>query len=209
MEVYANDEERLEAFQRWWKANATSILAGIAIGALAIVGWNLWQNNQQANAMQAANLYQQLLLANRENRTEAASKLSERLMQQYGSTAYSDYAGLFLAKLKVDANDLPAARKALEDILPKLQDDSLKHLARLRLTEVLLASGDVAAALNQLHATPEDRLGKFKGLYLELQGDALLAQGHTEDARKSYEKAKAQGEPSPLLSLKMNDLPAQ
>ena len=209
MEVYANDEERLEAFQRWWKANGTSIIAGIIVGALAIVGWNLWQNHQQTASMQASNLYQQLLLANRENRADAAQTLSERLIQQYDATTYSDYARLFLAKLKVDAKDLPAARKMLEDALAHLQDDHLKQVARLRLIDVLLAAGDKEAAMTQLNAMPEDKLGKFQGIYLELKGDALLASGRPEDARTVYEKAKALGETSQLLPLKLNDLPVR
>ncbi|MGI9213436.1 MAG: YfgM family protein [Methylococcaceae bacterium] len=209
MEVYANDEERVEALQRWWKENATSILAGILVGALAIVGWNLWENNRQSVNRQASNLYQQLLLANRENRGEAAIKLTERLIQQYPTTAYGDYARLFLARLKVEAKDLPAARKVLEESLAQLQDDELKRLARLRLAQVLLASGDNEAALRQLDGVSADSLGKFQGVYQELKGDVLVAAGRMEEARAAYEKAQSSGEASPLLKLKMNDLPVK
>lgn len=209
MEVYANDEERVEALQRWWKENATSILAGVLVGALAIVGWNLWENNQQSVNRQASNLYQQLLLANRENRGEAAIKLTERLIQQYPTTAYGDYARLFMARLHVEAKDWPAARKVLEESLTKLQDDDLKRLARLRLARVLLASGDNEAALRQLDGVSADSLGKFQGVYQELKGDVLAATGRIEEARAAYEKAQSFGEASPLLKLKMNDLPVK
>lgn len=209
MEVYANDEERVEALQRWWKENATSILAGVLVGALAIVGWNLWENNQQSVNRQASNLYQQLLLANRENRGEAAIKLTERLIQQYATTAYGDYARLFMARLHVEAKDWPAARKVLEESLTKLQDDDLKRLARLRLARVLLASGDNEAALRQLDGVSADSLGKFQGVYQELKGDVLAATGRIEEARAAYEKAQSFGEASPLLKLKMNDLPVK
>lgn len=209
MEVYANDEERLEALQRWWKENGTSIVAGILVGALAIAGWNLWQNNQRSVGLQASNVYQQLLLANREQRSEAAIKLSERLIQQYPATVYGDFARLFLARLRVEAGDLAAARKTLEEAMTRLQDDELRLLARLRLAQVLLALGEQDAALTQLDGVPEDKTGKFQGAYAELRGDVLVARGQPEQARAAYEKARTQGEASPLLKLKLTDLPAR
>jgi predicted negative regulator of RcsB-dependent stress response len=209
MEVYANDEERLEVLHRWWKQNGTSIIAGALVGALAIVGWNLWENNQHAVNLQASNLYQQLLLANRENRGEAAIKLSERLIQQYPSTAYGDYARLFLARLKVEAGDVQAARQALEALLSKTGDDNLKLLARLRLAQVMLALDDKEAALRQLDGVTADKAGQFQGVYQELRGDVLVASGRADEARAAYEKALALTEASPLLKLKLNDLPAR
>ncbi len=209
MEVYANDEERLEVLHRWWKENGTSIIAGALVGALAIAGWNLWQNNQRSVNLQASNLYQQLLLANRENRSDAALKLSERLIQQYPSTAYGDYARLFLARLQVEAGDLPAARQSLEQSLSKTGDEHLKLLARLRLAQVFLGLNDKAAALQQLNGVTEDKLGKFQGVYQELKGDVLVANGQPDAARTAYEKALALNEASPMLKLKLNDLPAQ
>jgi predicted negative regulator of RcsB-dependent stress response len=97
----------------------------------------------------------------------------------------------------------------LEESLTKLQDDDLKRLARLRLARVLLASGDNEAALRQLDGVSADSLGKFQGVYQELKGDVLAATGRIEEARAAYEKAQSFGEASPLLKLKMNDLPVK
>jgi predicted negative regulator of RcsB-dependent stress response len=208
MEVYLSEEERLEALQRWWKENRNSVLIGILLGIAVVIGWNLWQKNRYATAEQASNLYQQLLKAARDNQAESATKLSERLAEQYPATAYADYARLFLAKLKVEAGDLPAAKKALEDALAKAQDENIKHIARLRLGQVMLAAGEIEPALNLIVPLAPEKTGKFTGLYEELKGDLYAASNRPDPARSSYEKAKGLGEASPMLQLKLNDLPA-
>jgi predicted negative regulator of RcsB-dependent stress response len=209
METYLSEEQRLEALQRWWKENRSSIAGGVILGIVIIVGWSMWQSNQRAIAEQASNLYQQLTRAVEAKQSESAVKLGERLIEQYGSSAYAEYARLFLAKLKVEAGDLSAAKKILEEELAKSDDDNLKALARLRLGRTMLAAGEIDPALKLIEpATNNPKLGKFAGLYEELKGDLLAAANRPEDARRAYEKAKASGEASPLLELKLNDLPA-
>ena len=36
------EEEQLEAIKRWWKENGTSLIAGVAIAAAGVFGWNAW-----------------------------------------------------------------------------------------------------------------------------------------------------------------------
>jgi predicted negative regulator of RcsB-dependent stress response len=208
MEVYLTEEERLEAVQRWWKENKQSVIGGLLLGLAVIAGWKMWQGNQRATAEQASAVYQQLTLAVEARQSESAVKLGERLIQQYPSTAYAEYARLFLAKLKVDANDLPGARKMLEEELAQSRDDVLKSLARLRLGRVMLAQGEIEPALKLLESSTDKTVGKFAGLYEELRGDLLTTAKRPNDARTAYEKAKALGNLSPLLELKLNDLTA-
>ena len=103
MEVYANEEERLEALQRWWKENRSSVILGLALGIAAIAGWNMWKGSQRATSEQASQVFQQLVDATEAKKADSATKLGERLIDQYGSTAYAEYARLFLAKLKVES----------------------------------------------------------------------------------------------------------
>jgi predicted negative regulator of RcsB-dependent stress response len=208
MEHYLTEEERLEALQRWWKENKSSVFGGLILGAAVIVGWNMWQGNQRSTAEQASNLYQQMTRAAEAKQAESAAKLGERILQQYGSSAYAEYARLFLAKFKVEAGDLAGAKKMLEEELAKSSDENLKHLARLRLGRVMLAAGEIDPALKLLESVNGQKVGKFSGLYEELRGDLFVAAKRPEDARKAYEKAKELGEASPLLELKLNDLPA-
>lgn len=208
METYATDEERLEALQRWWKENKSSIFGGLLLGLAVIAGWKMWQSNQLETAEQASMVYRQLTEATQAKQTEAALKLGQRLIQQYPATAYAEYARLFVAKLKVDSGDLAGARSILEEELSHSKDDALKALARLRLGRIMLAMGDVEPALKLLGSATDQQRGKFAGLYAELQGDLLVAAKRPAEARTAYEKAREQGNLSPLLELKINDLPA-
>ena len=139
---------------------------------------------------------------------DSALKLGDRLIQEHASTTYAEYARLILAKLKVDSGDLEGARLALEEQLSKGKDDVLKSLARLRLGRVLLAKGDIEGGLKSLSGATEKTAGSFLGLYEELRGDLLVAGKRPSEARAAYMKAKELGDPSPLLELKINDLPA-
>lgn len=178
------------------------------LGVAVIIGWNMWQGNRQTTAEQASNLYQQMTQATEAKQGESAAKLGERIIQQYGSSAYAEYARLFLAKFKVEAGDFAGAKKMLEEELAKSGDENLKHLARLRLGRVMLAAGEIDPALKLLESVTDQKVGKFAGLYEELKGDLFVAAKRPGDARKAYEKAKELGEASPLLELKLNDLPA-
>ena len=88
------------------------------------------------------------------------------------------------------------------------QDPAVKDLARLRLGRVLLAKGDIDPALKLVESTTEKTVGKFAGLYEELRGDLYVAAKRPAEARAAYAKAKELGDLSPLLELKLNDLPA-
>jgi predicted negative regulator of RcsB-dependent stress response len=207
METYSSEEERLEAVQRWWKENSSSVITGLALGAAAIFGWNMWQGNKAETARQASILFQQMSQATEAKQADSATKLGERILNQYGSSAYAEYARLLLARLKAEAGDLPGARKFLEEELAKSGDEQLQHLARLRLGRVLLASGEVEPGLKLIEPYTAAKVGKFQGLYEELRGDLLVAAKRPEEARAAYLKAKEAGEPTPILDLKLNDLP--
>ena len=208
METYSTDEERLEALQRWWKENKSSVFGGLLLGMAAIGGWKMWQGNRVETAEQASLVYHQLTQATEAKQTDSAQKLGERLVQLYPQTAYADYARLFLAKFKVEAGDLDGARKTLEDTMNSSKDTAVKDLARLRLGRVLLAKGDIDPALKLLQSATEKSVGKFAGLYEELRGDLYVAAKRPAEARAAYAKAKDLGDLSPLLELKLNDLPA-
>lgn len=208
MEVYTTEEERLEAVQRWWKENSQSVTVGLLLGAAAIFGWNMWHGNREATSQQASNLYQQMVLATENKQTDSALKLGERIISQYGSTAYSGYARMLLAKINVNKGSLPEARKALEEELAKTSNEDNKHIVRLRLGRVMLASGDINGGLKLIEPYTGTQPGKFGSIYDELRGDFYAASKRPEDARAAYLKAKELGEPNPMLELKLNDLPA-
>jgi predicted negative regulator of RcsB-dependent stress response len=206
MEVYLSEEDRVEALKKWWKENARAIIFGIVLGVGVVTGWNAWKSAQKHKAEEASSLYQQLLKAVEAKQTESATKLSERLVEQYPSTIYATYGRLFTAKLKAEAGDLGAAKKSLQDLLASTKDPAIKHLARLRLGRVLLAQADSEAALKLVEPLSRETMGAFESLYEELKGDLYADLHRPKDARMAYEKAKLSGAASPLLEIKLNNL---
>jgi predicted negative regulator of RcsB-dependent stress response len=212
MDDYLSEEERVEALKKWWQANSGSVITGLAIGLAVIFGWKAWQNTQTHKAEEASGLYQQLLKAVDAKQSEPALKLSERIIEHYQGSAYATYATLFAARLKAEAGDLAGAKKALGDLLNASKDDNVRHLARLRLGQVLLALGEIDPALKLLEPLKPRDMGKYESLYEELKGDLYAAQDRGSDALAAYERAKQVGETAPLLDIKINNLavePAQ
>jgi predicted negative regulator of RcsB-dependent stress response len=206
VEEYLSDEERVEALKKWWQTNSTSILMGLAFGFAVLTGWNIWQSTQHRKAEEASGLYQQLLRSVDAKQVEPAMKLSERLIERYQGSAYATYATLFAAKLKADAGDLAAAKKALADLLAASKDGDIQHLARLRLVEVMAATGEYESALKLLEPLKPRDMGQYEALYEEQKGDLYAALDRTSEALAAYQLAKQKGQAAPLLDMKINDL---
>ncbi len=206
MEDYLTEEERLEALKRWVKENGRSVVLGVGFGAALVLGWNFWQTKQWQNAEQAGTTFQQMLTAQQNKQFDAASKLSERLIEQHGSSAYGWYGRLFAAKFKADRGELDAAKQLLKEVLAKSRDENLRLLARLRLAQVMLGVQEDEEALKLVETADAKMVAPYRALYAELKGDILLALGRHEQARTAYELARSLGEKSPLLELKIQDL---
>lgn len=205
MEVYETEEERVEALRKWWKDHGGSVLIGLAVGALVIASWNIWQRSSEQRQQQASTIYQQLLGEVNKDNIEGGNKLAERLAAQYGSSAYGVFGKLFQAKLKVDAKDLPGARKILEDLIKTAPERPLQLLARWRLARVMIAQGEYEPVIKLLSDLGPQGPGGFETAFEETKGDAYWALNRIEEARTSYERAKSKGGMSPLLEMKFRE----
>lgn len=203
MAIYETEEEQVEALKRWWKENGRSTITGVIVGIVIIVGWNIWQDYKQNQALQASALYAQLLNAQNEGNLESAEKIAERIQGQFGGTAYNDYAGLFDAKIKVQQGDLAAAQQSLEAVAKKGSDE-IAQVARLGLIRILLAKGEYEQGL-QMIAEAKYSDG-FSGAYDELKGDLYVALDRLGEARTAYQAALRSGHKSPLLQFKLDDI---
>lgn len=206
MEFYESEEQRVDALKKWWKDNSSSVVMGLALGLAVLGGWNLWQGHQKQKAEEASGLYQQLLKAVEAKQTDPAIKLAERLIEQHQGSAYAVYAALFEARLKAESGDLAGAKKILGDLLASNKDENIKHLARLRLGQVLLALGETDPALKLLEPLKSRDMGKYESQYEELKGDLYGAEQRGSEALAAYERAKETGETAPLLDIKINNL---
>ncbi|MDD5579813.1 MAG: tetratricopeptide repeat protein [Methylobacter sp.] len=205
MEIYDTEEERLEAFKRWWKESGSSIVVGLAVGLAIILGWGYWQDYRKDQAAQASVLYDQLLKAVETDKKDSAEKLAERMQKQFDGTEYAAYSGLLLAKSKVQQGDFAAAKETLKKIAAG-SNNELKNVATLRLVRLMLANGEYEQGLQLIAEVDASETSNFAGSYDELVGDLYVALDRLDEARTSYQKALRNGHRSPLLQFKIDDL---
>lgn len=205
MEIYETEEEQVEALKRWWKENGQATITGVIVGIAIILGWNFWQNYKQDRNLQASALYEQLLAASEAGKNESGEKIAQRIDEQFKETAYSTYAKLIQAKIKVEQNDLDAAERILKETVASA-DTELSHVARLRLIRILLAKGEYEQGLQLIAEVDPGKLAGFSGAYDELKGDLYVALNSPGEARTAYQSALLSGYQSPLLQFKMDDL---
>lgn len=206
MAIYDTEEEQLEQLKKWWEANQTSLIAGVVTAIVLVSGWNLWQNHQLEKRGQASQMYQQLLDSAAKDNSESTEKLAERLPIEFPGTAYAHYADLQLAKSKVQKGDLEGAKVILEKSIKEADSDELRHVARLRLIQLMLATGQYEQGLQLIAAVDPAKSEGFSASYDELQGDLYVALDRLDEARSAYQSAIRTGQATPLTQFKLDDV---
>ena len=91
-----------------------------------------------------------------------------------------------IAKLSTQKDDLGNAVGALTNVMTKSKDPAMRQIARLRLSQVYLLSGDLVRA--QELANSND-VGGFESEYPEALGDVFFAQHKYSEAAEAYARA--------------------
>lgn len=208
MEVYETEEQQLEALKRWWKANGLSTIIGVIVGVILIVGWNLWQDYQQDRMNSASLLYEQLVSAVAQENHESVEKISQQLRENFASTAYASFAGLLLAKSKVQQGDMDGAKVILQQIMSDGYSSEIKNVARIRVIRLMLATADYEAGLQLIAEADVSESQGFQAIYDELKGDLYMALDRLGEARTAYQSAMRSGQSSPLVPFKLDDISA-
>ncbi|MGZ5007694.1 MAG: YfgM family protein [Methylobacter sp.] len=208
MEIYETEEEQVEALKRWWKENSTSTIVGLVMGIVIILGWGYWQDHKKAQAAQASSTYDQLLKALEGDKKDSAEKLAERIQEQFKGSEYAVFSGLFEAKLKAAQGDLAGAKQILQTLVSE-PNKQLSNIARIRLVRLLLATGEYEQGLQVINEVDAKSTASYAANYDELVGDLYVALDRLDEARTSYQNALRNGQPSPLLQFKIDDLTAQ
>ncbi len=207
MSEYRSEEEQAEAVKKWWRENGLSIVTGVAIGILSIFGWRFYNSHTAQQAEAASTLYEQMLVASRENDTENVRVYANRVLEDYKSSSYAIFATLMLAKLAAESGDLEQAETNLRWILDNNSQEEFNHVARLRLARVLIADDKLDQATKTLDIS---KTGEFSARYEELRGDIFVKQNKTEEARQAYQKAlvnsAAAESGQSILQMKLDDL---
>jgi len=198
---YANDEEQVEALKRWWQENGSSLLTGIVIVLVVLFGSRQWQGAQLAKAEAASDLYEdvvQLALLDQASALTAESMAQlessyDELRNEFEDSIYARYGAMMMATVYVNQENYDQAATELNWIIdnPELgfmqkAEEELFLTARLRLARVKLAQGQAQEALT---IVSEVEPGALAAGFAEVQGDAYLMLGQSEQARSAYERA--------------------
>jgi predicted negative regulator of RcsB-dependent stress response len=210
------EEEQIDAIKNWWKDNGRSTVIGVVIAAAAVFGWKGWQDFERETAEAASVLYQTLVQQSQvqpgqvlsPERRKSASYIANQLKADYDGSNYAQYASLWLAKHAVDQGLLDQARTELEWLLTQDTPKAIGQIARFRLAQIMLVSGQAQEALGQLGEKPESG---FEAAYHELRGDLLLALGRADEARAAYMAGVSANDANarPVVAMKLDDLAAQ
>jgi len=207
LDEYLSEKEKLEQIRVWLRENGPWILSGIVIAVLGVGGWRWWQARADRLALDANNRYEQILRAFNDGDRIRGLQLIDELQRTHAGSPYVDQANLAVARMFVDANELPQAAERLTMVLTDSRDPELVTIARLRLARVQISLGKPDAALATL-ATAQT--GAFASRYHEIRGDAYYAKNDKAAALSEYRAAQLAAGPSvaenDVLNLKINDL---
>lgn len=201
------EQEQLAAIKAWW-AQYGKLVIVTAVAAVLVVGgirgWHYYRNTQ---ASAAVNLFDQMQRAERASDHKKVRDIAVQIVDKYASTQYATLAALAAAKSDFETGDLAAAKTRLQWVVDNAKEEEARDVARLRLARVLLDEKKAAEALKLLETKHGD---SFAGLYADVKGDALFADGKRAEARTAYqlalEKSDAASPSRQIIQLKLDAL---
>lgn len=201
------EQEQLEELKAWWKDYGRLVILGVTVAALAVGGFQGWRYYRHTQSLAAVAVYEQLEQAARASDRKKVTALATELTAKYASTPYAAFAALSAARMSFEARDLEEAKARLNWVMEHARVEELRDIARLRLAAVMLDEKKFEQALQLLEAKPGESM---TGLYADLRGDILAAQGKSAAARDAYQLALDRSEAgSPYratLQLKLDSL---
>jgi predicted negative regulator of RcsB-dependent stress response len=180
------EQEQIAEIKAWWKRYGNLVLLATTAALLTVAAHQGWRYYRHQQSLSAITLYEQLEQAERAAEHKKVRDIAAQITNKYGPTVYATMAALASAKAAFLTGDLATARTQLQWVVDNARDDEIKDIARLRLAGVLLDEKNYDAALKLLEKQPVESLA---GLYADLKGDILAAQGKHAEARSAYQMA--------------------
>ena len=201
------EQEQIARFKGWWNQYGMMVITIVTACLVTVAAFQAWRYYQQRQAAAASVLYQQLEQAGFANDHKRVRDIASQITANYGGTAYGPLAAFHAARASVETGDLPGAKTQLKWVIDKAREDEFRDLARLRLATVLLDEKNHAEALALIESKPGEA---FAGLYADLKGDILAAQGKPAEARAAYQlaldKSDAQSPYRAMVQAKLDAL---
>ena len=199
------EQEQIAVIKDWWRKYGNLVITALLALAVSVGGTLAWRYYRTQQSSTAATLYSQLDTAEKANEAKKVQDIAATLASGHAGTAYAGMAALRAAKSFVAGNDLANARERLQWVVEKSSDDEMRDIARLRLAGVLLDEKKFDEALKLMDAK---HVAAFDGLYADMRGDVLGAQGKRPEARAAYqtalEKLDARSSYRQLVQIKLD-----
>jgi predicted negative regulator of RcsB-dependent stress response len=201
------EQEQIAKIKAWWTQYRTLIFVLVMACLAAFVALQGWRYYQQQQATGAGTLFLQLEQAGFAKDYKRLRDIAAQIESRYAGSTYAVFAAFSAAHACVETGELAEAKTHLKWVLDHGRQEELQHLARLRLAALLLDEKNHAEALALLDGKPAEA---FAGLYADLRGDILVAQGKTVEARAAYQlafdKSDAQSPYRAMLQAKLDAL---
>ena len=206
-ELDLHEQEQVDALKSWWKENGKWVVGAVVFALLGFSGMQFWKNHQAQQAGEAAKLYSEVEKQTMSNDPKRVNDAVAALVDKFGGSAYAPRAQLLAVQVNIQAKDFVRAKPQLQWVIEHAGEAGLQDIARLKLASILLDEKNYDEALKQINATHSEA---FTGLYADLKGDVLSAQGKTEEAKAAYKQAldkiEAKSMYRNLVQLKLDGL---
>lgn len=204
------EQEQIDQLKHFWNTWGTLISTALIVIFGAVAAWNGFQYWKNREALQAASLLDAVETAGKVGDQARMNQAFADIRSKYAGTAQAGQAGLILAKLELDKNNIDAAKNALEWVAKNASDDGYKLLAQLRLASLLIEKKSYDAALQEISGKLPI---EFDAIVADRKGDIMLLQDKKTESvveyNKSYIAANDKTEYQQLIKIKLNALGAE
>ena len=180
------EQEQIDAIKSWWERYGSLIVVTAIACLITVAAFYGWRSYRHQQSLAAVTLYEQLVQAERANEGKKVRDIAAQITDKYAGLPYAAMAALSAARAGFESGDLDAAKAQLQWVIDNAKEDEMRDVARMRLAGVLLDEKKYDDALALANA---GQSAAFSGLYADLKGDILLAQGKRGEARGAYQQA--------------------
>ena len=186
MDDNLTDQQQAEVIKAWLKDNSKFMIGSFVLAISGFFGIQFFQDNRLRESEMASQLYSEIEFAVKQQRISQAQPRLQKMDNAHANTPYQDQGHLFMAKLFMDSVDYENAILQLEFLIENSTEESLQHIARIRIARIKLQQNLYNEALQILET---ESMGSFEAKYEEIKGDILSKKGEFSEAQVAYLKA--------------------